>query len=64
MLAVVPRRALTLRTCFEPTRLGREYLRLAYEVVVPIRQVRVRQAAAEVETEPHQSLERRKGEGA
>ncbi len=62
MLAAVPRRALTIRTRFEPTRLGHEFLRLAYEVVVPIRRVRVRDAPA-AEAEPQQSRDRCKGEG-
>jgi hypothetical protein len=46
MLAAVPRRGLTIRTRFEPTRLGHEVLRLAYEAVVPIRRVRVREGPA------------------
>jgi hypothetical protein len=62
MLAAVPRRALTIRTRFEPTRLGREFLRLAYEVVVPIRRVRVREGTAAAETDFQRARDRRKGE--
>jgi hypothetical protein len=63
MLAAVPRRALTIQIRLEPTRLGREFLRLAYEVVVPIRRARVREAATPVpEPEFQQVRDRRKGE--
>ena len=58
----VPQRALTIQTRFEPTRLGREFLRLAYEVVVPIRRVRAREAPAAAETEVQPLRGRRKGE--
>lgn len=62
MLAAVPRRALTIRTRFEPTRLGHEVLRLAYEAVVPIRRVRVREGPATEGPECQPSQERGKGE--
>jgi hypothetical protein len=63
MLGPVPRRALTIKTRFEPTRLGREFLRLAYEVVAPLRRVRVREGPAATKTERKPLLDRRKGEG-
>ena len=62
MLAAVPRRALTIQIRFEPTRLGREFLRLAYEVVVPLRRVRVREGPAAAETAQQPPLDRRRGE--
>lgn len=52
MLPVVVRRSLTIRTRFEPTRLGRQLLRVAYELAVPIRRVRVRDAAPETTSAP------------
>jgi len=63
MLAAVPRRALTIQIRFEPTRLGREFLRLAYETVVPIRRVRARDGPAAVEIERQPLRDRRQGEG-
>jgi len=62
MLVAVPRRALTIQIRFEPTRLGREFLRLAYEVVVPIRRVRVREEPGAAEADFQQARARRKGE--
>src|SRR3990172_1405733 len=51
-LAAMPRRALTIRTRFEPTRLGREFLRLAYEAVVPTRRVRAGRACSRGARDP------------
>lgn len=62
MLALVARRSLTIRTRFEPTRLGRDFLRVAYEMAVPIRRVRVREALPEGTSMPHWSRHRRQGE--
>jgi len=62
MLGPVPRRALTIKTRFEPTRLGREFLRLAYEVVAPVRRVRVREGPATARPEQQLARDRRKGE--
>jgi hypothetical protein len=62
MLRAVPRRALTIQTRFEPTRLGREFLRLAYEAVVPVRRVRVREGPAAALPEFQPTRDRRKGE--
>jgi hypothetical protein len=57
MLTVMFRRVHTIQTRFEPTRLGREFLRLAYEMVVPIRRARVNEepVSAKLRLEPVQN---------
>jgi hypothetical protein len=51
-----------MRVRFEPNRLGREFLRVAYEMAVPIRRVRVREAPPAVANVPQWSRHRRQGE--
>jgi hypothetical protein len=47
-----------IRVRFEPARLSAEHLRIAYELVVPVRRVRVREPASVIE-ESRRPAERR-----
>lgn len=56
----VVRRALVVKVSFEPSRLGREHLRDAYEQVVPVRQrVSAREQAREPRAKAVERVRRR-----
>ena len=59
MLVPLARRTLTIRSRFEPTRMGREFLRVAYEMAVPIRRVRIRESSV-ADLAPRKSRDLRK----
>lgn len=62
ILVPVARQSLTIRVRFEPNRLGREFLRVAYEMAVPIRRARVRECPPATVSVPHWLRYRRQGE--